>query len=131
MLFTQLRQPLGRVILPLLMTGLLFAANVHAADILVSNSKLLKYEESSGGKARETVPLTPPVIPEGACAVFVSAKVAYKKQRFGEAKILSAPVKGCNPAKQQCSVTVSSSWAPVGRLYFHIRSSWEVKSSGC
>ncbi|MEZ5535233.1 MAG: hypothetical protein R3F02_06370 [Thiolinea sp.] len=131
MLFAQLRQPLRLIMLPLFLSGLLIASNVHAADILTSNSKLFVYENSSGGKFTDVVKLTPPSIPAGSCAEFVSAKVEYKIQRFGDVIILSAPEKGCNPARQQCKATVSSRIAPVGRVHFIVRSSWEVKSSGC
>lgn len=113
----------------------LFGGVVSAAEINKANesrSKTYVHKTSSGGKATETMHLSKPEeLPEGRCALFVSAKVEYDEQRFGKAKVISRPRKNCNPDLESCKVTVEWAHSPVGFVHYWVRAKWNVKSTGC
>lgn len=131
MFLEEFRKVLGRAIVVSLLLCL-FGGAVSAAEIMTSKSRVYIHEDSSGGKARDTIRLPKPSrLPEGSCALFVSAEVKYDKQRFGVAEIKSTPEKGCNAESEVCRATVEWKTAPVGRLHYWVEAKWEVQSSGC
>ncbi|MGB0845786.1 MAG: hypothetical protein ACPGSM_03630 [Thiolinea sp.] len=130
MLFTQLKQLSIRAISLSVLLLTLAGQEAYAAN-KTSYTKVVNHGESSGGKGNDPFTLKGPKVSGAACAVFVDASVDYKKRRFGEAKIVNKPAKGCNPAKQTCRLSVDWRHAPAGRLNYRITASWKIKSSGC
>lgn len=131
MFLAEFKKVLGRAMVVSLLLCL-FGGAASAAEIMTSKSSVYIHEDSSGGKAIDIIRLPkPPKLPEGSCALFVSAEVKYNKQRFGVAEIKSTPEKGCNAESEVCSATVEWKLAPVGRLHYRVEAKWKVQSSGC
>ena len=131
MLFFQWKQPLRWAISISWVLLLGVGQGVYAATTEASDSDLITHGASSGGKGKDTIKLKAPKLSGSSCAVFVDASVVYDKRRFGEAKIVAKPTKGCNPSKGECKLSVSWKHAPAGRLNYQVKASWKVKASGC
>ncbi|PID49773.1 MAG: hypothetical protein CR991_04965 [Proteobacteria bacterium] len=100
-----------------------------AADSQVSFSAgQFSYDASAGGKGRDVIVLKAPTS-FGSCVKFQSAKIIYKKRRYGEARIINMPAPGCALDKQQCRLDVSWKHAPAGGLNYTVEVT--VKTDGC
>ncbi len=130
MLFTQLKQPIHRILWVLFLLGCI-ASPPALADTVSSISRLFEHDNRAGDKASDTVVLRAPKVTVGQCVLFVDASIKYKKQRFGKVSIVSKPVRGCNPARQRCTLKTSVKYAPSGHVHYWVEATWEVKPSGC
>lgn len=130
MLFTQLKQTVLRAAACSVLMLAVSGQCAHAANEF-SNTRLITHGASSGGKGKDTIALKTPKSVGSKCAKFLNAEVVYKKRRFGEVKMLTKPVRGCNPGNNTCKVTLAWKHAPAGRLNYQLKVNWDVSPSGC
>ena len=109
----------------ILFAGLTLAQAAFAAKVAPTTVEY-QHAEEAGGKGSDVIKLTAPK----ACAVFDSARIVYKKRRYGQADIVSKPADGCNPASAQCKLEVKWEHAPAGRLNYQVEIDWKLQQ-GC
>lgn len=108
----------------ILFAGLALTQTVFAVELAPTKLEY-QHAEEAGGKGSDVIKLTPPK----ACAVFDSARIVYKKRRYGQADIVSKPSAGCNPANAQCKLEVKWEHEPAGRLTYQVEINWQVQPS--
>lgn len=114
----------------ILISAVLFSGIAYGADLenVITYTKTTKHVSSSGGKGIDTIFLKPPKSIGGQCISFSTAKVVYKKRRYGEVKINALPKASCNKREAGCKLKAKWKHAPAGKLSYTIKTIWKQKA---